>query len=90
MEGPSSLIIGLGSAGNLLGATPLALAVEAWGWRAAMTGIAAVTAASAALTVLALRRGRPACIRDSLDRSQAGLNPLAGRGNPDPRFLSVI
>ena len=32
----SSLIIGLGSVGNLLGATPLALAVEAFGWRAAM------------------------------------------------------
>lgn len=50
----SSLIIGLGSAGNLLGATPLALAVEAFGWRPAMAAIAAVTAAGAMLTFVAL------------------------------------
>ena len=42
----SSLMIGLGSLGNLLGATPLASAVQAFGWRGAMTSIAAVTAAS--------------------------------------------
>jgi predicted MFS family arabinose efflux permease len=51
----SSLTIGLGSAGNLIGATPLALAAEAFGWRAAMGGIAAVTAGSALLVALALR-----------------------------------
>ena len=33
-----SLLIGLGAAGNLAGATPLALASEAFGWRAAMRG----------------------------------------------------
>jgi predicted MFS family arabinose efflux permease len=51
----SSLIIGLGSAGNLIGATPLALAAETFGWRAALAGMAAVTAASALLVALALR-----------------------------------
>ncbi len=51
----SSLVIGLGSAGNLLGATPLALAAEAFGWRAALAGIAGITAASALLVALALR-----------------------------------
>jgi predicted MFS family arabinose efflux permease len=51
----SSLTIGLGSAGNLLGATPLALAAEAFGWRAAMLGIAGVTAAVALLVAVALR-----------------------------------
>ena len=51
----SSLIIGLGSAGNLLGATPLALAAEAFGWRAALAGIAGITAASAILVAVALR-----------------------------------
>ncbi|HEU4520209.1 MAG TPA: MFS transporter [Microvirga sp.] len=51
----ASLVIGLGSVGNLLGATPLALAVEAFGWRAAMGGIAALTAAAVLLAFLALR-----------------------------------
>lgn len=51
----SSLLIGLGFAGNLLGATPLALATEAFGWRETMLAIAAVTGASALLVALALR-----------------------------------
>lgn len=45
----SSLIIGLGTLGNLLGGTPLALASEAFGWRGVFYGLAAVTAASALL-----------------------------------------
>jgi len=51
----SSLIIGLGSVGNLLGATPLALAIQAFGWRAAMGGIAGLTALAVLLALLALR-----------------------------------
>ncbi len=51
----SSLLIGLGAAGNLAGATPLALASEAFGWRAAMLAIAAITAASALLIAISLR-----------------------------------
>ena len=51
----SSFMIGFGAAGNLLGATPLALAVEAFGWRTSMGGIAGVTAFSALLVVLILR-----------------------------------
>jgi predicted MFS family arabinose efflux permease len=51
----SSLMIGLGSAGNLLGATPLAWAVQAFGWRGAMAGIAGITAVSVALAVAALK-----------------------------------
>jgi predicted MFS family arabinose efflux permease len=51
----SSLMIGLGSAGNLLGATPLAVAVEALGWRGAMGAIAGVTAVSALVVILLLR-----------------------------------
>lgn len=54
----SSFIIGFGSAGSLLGATPLALAVEAVGWRATMVGIAGVTALSA-LVLLAIVRDPP-------------------------------
>jgi MFS family permease len=55
----TSLFIGLGSAGNLLGATPMALAVEAIGWRATMGGIAAAFAVST-LVVIALVRDPPA------------------------------
>jgi predicted MFS family arabinose efflux permease len=51
----SSLMIGLGSAGNLLGATPLAVAVEALGWRGAMGAIAGITALSALVVILGLR-----------------------------------
>jgi len=51
----SSLMIGFGSAGNLLGATPLALAVEALGWRGAMAVIAGITTVSALVVILCLR-----------------------------------
>jgi predicted MFS family arabinose efflux permease len=51
----SSLMIGLGSAGNLLGSSPLAWAVQAFGWRGAMAGIAGITAASVGLVFVALK-----------------------------------
>jgi MFS family permease len=51
----SSLVLGFGSAGNLLGATPLALAAEAVGWRAAIAGIAGVTALTAGIVFVLLR-----------------------------------
>jgi MFS family permease len=51
----SSFMIGFGAAGNLLGATPLAIAVEAFGWRWSMAGIAGVTALSALASLLLLR-----------------------------------
>lgn len=42
-----SMIVGFGSAGNLLGAAPLAYAATEIGWRASMIGIAVFTALSA-------------------------------------------
>ncbi len=51
----SSVMIGLGSVGNLLGAAPLAFAVEAYGWRASMGAISVVTALSCILTLVLLR-----------------------------------
>jgi MFS family permease len=51
----SSLLIGFGSLGNLLGATPLALAVEAFGWRPTMGAIAGLTALSAGLVFWLLK-----------------------------------
>ncbi|MFT3687694.1 MFS transporter [Paenirhodobacter sp.] len=39
----AAALLGGGSLGNILGAAPMAAAVEAWGWRAAMWGLMAVT-----------------------------------------------
>lgn len=68
----SSFIIGFGSLGNLLGATPLALAVEAFGWRESMAGIAAITAASALVCYLFLRDP------PRVEQSGSGSGALAG------------
>lgn len=55
-----SWLIGIGSAGNLLAATPLAYAAEAAGWRNAMLAIAVATALSAlAITFLVRDPPRP-------------------------------
>jgi predicted MFS family arabinose efflux permease len=56
----SSMLIGFGSVGNLLGATPLALAVQAFGWRPSMAAIAGLTAVSVALVFWLLRDPPPA------------------------------
>jgi len=50
-----SLIIGLGSLGNLLGAAPLAWAVSVVGWRMSMAAIAATTALAAIAVFLVVR-----------------------------------
>ena len=50
-----SLLLGLGTAGNLLAASPLALAAQWAGWRGAMLAMAAATALSA-LSILVLIR----------------------------------
>jgi predicted MFS family arabinose efflux permease len=47
--------VGLGSLGNLVSATPLALAVDAFGWRMSLLGIAGLTALSALLVILLVR-----------------------------------
>jgi len=51
----SSAIVGLGSLGNLVSATPLAWAVDAYGWRAAMVGLAGLTAISTLMVILLVR-----------------------------------
>lgn len=56
----SACLLGFGSAGNLLAATPLALAVEAFGWRTTFVGLAAVMLLSAALFHLVVRDPPPA------------------------------
>lgn len=51
----SSTLIGLGSVGNILCATPLALAAAAFGWRASILMIAGLTVVGALFAALALR-----------------------------------
>jgi MFS family permease len=48
----SSLVLGIGALGVLAAATPLAYAVEAFGWRASMAAIGVLTAAATAAVFL--------------------------------------
>ena len=50
-----SWLLGLGTAGNLLAASPLAFAAQSIGWRGAMLGMAAATALSALSVLLLIR-----------------------------------
>jgi MFS family permease len=56
-------LVGVGSLGNLAGATPLALAAAAYGWRATFVAIGFATAAVAAAVLVLVRDPPPA--RDS-------------------------
>jgi MFS family permease len=51
----SSWLLGIGSAGNLLAATPLAAAAEAFGWRTTFFAVAAITFVMAALVALLIK-----------------------------------
>lgn len=55
----SSVIVGVGSLGNLAAATPFAALVAAVGWRAAMAGVGALTALAAAAVFLLVRDPPP-------------------------------
>lgn len=55
----AGVIVGIGGLGNILGASPLVRATEAFGWRETMWGLTLFTAA-VALAVLALVRDPPA------------------------------
>ncbi len=59
----STMMIGLGSLGNLLAATPLTLAVEVFGWRGALGAVALGTAVSTGLVWLMLRDPPPLAAR---------------------------
>jgi predicted MFS family arabinose efflux permease len=83
----AALVIGLGNAGNLLGATPLALAVEALGWRQALGLIAALTALSVVL-VFVLVRDPPATPQGAGSGILDGLRRIATL--PEIRLLLPI
>lgn len=55
----AGVTIGIGSLGNLLSAAPTAWAVEAFGWRATLTGLAALTAAAAVVMFALIRDPAP-------------------------------
>ncbi|WP_375460480.1 nitrate/nitrite transporter [uncultured Enterovirga sp.] len=67
----STTVIGLGSIGNLIGASPLAVAVERYGWRPSLLAIAGFTAFAVAL-VYAVLRDPPAIEADTSDQSILG------------------
>ena len=48
-------MLGVGSSGNLLAATPLSLAAEAFGWRSSFQAIAALTFLAAVVVLLFIR-----------------------------------
>lgn len=56
----SSWMIGIGSAGNLLGATPLAVAAQTFGWRSVFCGLALATVLIAGLVATCLKDPPPA------------------------------
>lgn len=51
----ASWMVAFGSAGNVIGASPLAAAAESFGWRPVMTGLAVVTFAVSFLVLLLVR-----------------------------------
>jgi len=51
----TGLMLGTGNVGGIVAATPLAIGLEAWGWRATTLALAAIVAADAALIWLAVR-----------------------------------
>jgi MFS family permease len=72
-----SMILGLGSLGNLLGAAPLAWSAAVMGWRTSIVVIAAVTAFSALLVFLIIRDPeRVASKDDQSDGLLAGLRAI--------------
>lgn len=51
----AAMVIGIGSLGNIAGSAPMAWAVEAFGWRMTMIGLAAITAAISLLVLVTVR-----------------------------------
>jgi predicted MFS family arabinose efflux permease len=70
-----SWLIGIGSAGNLLAATPLAYAAEVAGWRNAMLAIAVATALSA-VAITYLVRDPPRAVAATPTGALSGLGEI--------------
>lgn len=85
----SSLMIGFGTTGDLLGATPLALATQAFGWRPILLGLAAVTLGSA-LLILALIRDPPRVVEPARTSLLRGFATVAAMRALWPVFPVVF
>jgi predicted MFS family arabinose efflux permease len=72
----ASIVIGVGSFGNLLGATPLALAVAQFGWRASIGAIAVVALISAILVYAVLRDPPPVSSQGGREGVISGLGEI--------------
>jgi sugar phosphate permease len=81
----SSWLLGIGTAGNLLAATPLAWAAQSIGWRGAMLVIAALTAVSALLVFLLVHD--PVTIRSG---SQPGVLQAIGKIIAIPSLWPIL
>lgn len=68
----TSFLIGFGSAGNVLGATPLAIAAETFGWRMSMVALGAVTLLTAAAVIFLVRDPEPVAGQETADTGFAG------------------
>lgn len=75
-----SWLLGLGSLGNLLSATPLAFAAETLGWRTTFLAIAVLTALSALLILMVIRDPAPAVTNagEQVPGFWQGLRKIAG------------
>jgi len=62
-----SMILGLGSLGNLIGAAPLAWSAAMVGWRASIVAIAVITTVSALLVYLVIRDPERVISKDAQD-----------------------
>jgi predicted MFS family arabinose efflux permease len=51
----AGMVIGIGSLGNIGASLPLSWAVEAWGWRGTVWGLAAITLMAAAAIYILVR-----------------------------------
>jgi predicted MFS family arabinose efflux permease len=51
----AGMVIGIGSLGNIGASLPLSRAVEAWGWRGTVWGLAAITLMAAAAIYILVR-----------------------------------
>lgn len=69
----ASAIVGFGALGDLIGAAPLALATERFGWRPTLAVAAGVTAASCVLVALLVRDPPPAEKGSGRDTLWSGL-----------------
>nr|WP_299240832.1 MFS transporter [uncultured Halomonas sp.] len=87
----TALVIAVGSTGDLLGTTPLAMATEWLGWRSALLLVMVLAALAASCCLLGLKPDRPDRVNYSLTvmlRGMAGVTTVRGLWPIIPMFLA--